>query len=1139
MGAGAQVGTWLHGLGLSQYEQAFRDNDIDDEVLPELTAEDLKEIGISSVGHRRKLLAAIAALRGSVPLSSVASFQPRPELTTVSVFPAPPREAERRQLTVMFADLVGSTALASRLDPEDLREVIGAYHRCVTETVARYDGFVAKYMGDGVLVYFGYPHAHEDDAERAVQAGIEIPKAVGQLTAEGGTALAARVGIATGHVVVGDLIGSGAAQEQAMVGETPNLAARLQVLAEPNAVVIAESTRRLLGDLFECRDLGAVAAKGFAGPITAWQVLRASTVESRFDAFHAAALTPMVGREEELELLLRRWRQATAGDGQVVLLSGEPGIGKSRLTRAIRERISGEPHVRLLYFCSPHHQASVLFPFISHLERAAGFVRDDPPERRLKKLEALLAQSTNEVTRDAAVLAELLSIPTESRYPPRSELSPHKRKETTLTTLLAQLDGLAARQPVLIIFEDAQWIDPTSRELLELIIDRVQHLPVLLVVTFRPEFQPPWVSQPHVTMHPLTRLDRREASAMIERLTGGKTLPQDLLEQIISRTDGVPLFVEELTKTMLESDLLRSEGDQYVLTAPLPMLAIPSTLHASLMARLDRLPIRKIAEVGAAIGRDFSHELIAAVSGEPESDLNDALQQLVASELVYRRGMPPDAVYSFKHALVQDAAYSTLLRSARQQLHTRIAKTLEERFPETADTQPELVAHHFAEAGRAEQAIAYWRRAGKRASERSAHVEAVAHLSKGLALIETLPDTSQRAEAELKLQLEIGGPLISTQGYAAAEVERTYLRARELCERLGCSSELFPALRGLWHCYIVRGQLPRAYDLAEQLVALAEEQGEPLRRALAARALGSTLFFFGRFNDAREQLDQGITFDEAAAAMGDRRTHILLYADVPGVVCRLHLSCTRWQHGFPDRALPMVDAALALSQSLSHSPSVAFSLNFAAIIHCWRREFDAARQQAEAAIAVARKYSFPQWLAMGTMCRGFALANLGQPQEGLMELHTGLAGWHGTGARLYDTMWLGFTAEAHTAAGQLDAAFTALDRATEIAATNAETFYQAELHRLRSVAHLGSGEPEEAKRWLSEAIALARSQGARSLELRAATSLARLWYTQGRRDEAHDLLAPIYGWFTEGFETLDLKEAAMLLGDLASTPPGP
>ncbi len=609
----------------------------------------------------------------------------------------------------MFCDLVNSTALSARLDPEDVREVMRVYHDRCASVVKRFDGFVAKYMGDGVLVYFGYPHAHEDDAERAVHAGLALVETIGgiELALPGEPKLEIRVGIATGLVVVGDLIGSGAAQEQAVVGETPNLAARLQGLAAPNSVVIGADTRRLTGGLFEYRDLGAATLKGFADPVHAWQVVGPSAIESRFEALRATSSgTPLIGRDEELDLLMRRWQQAKEGDGRVVLLCGEPGIGKSRLTEAIEERLSGEPHSRLRFFCSPHHGDAALHPIVSQLEHAAGFERDDNAECRLGKLEAILAPSTKDMKHATARLAELLSIAGDRSL--ARELNPQRRKEETLEALLTQLTGLAAQRPVLMVFEDVHWIDPISLELLELTVERVQCLRVLLVITSRPEFPSPWTGDAHVTTLTLSRLGRRHGAELVSRLTGNKELPSAIRDQITAHADGVPLFVEELTKAVLESGLLKDAGDQYVLTGPVPPLAIPTTLHASLMARLDRLaPIREVAQIGAAIGREFSYELLAALVPLPEATLQEAVERLVHSELVFSRGTPPGATYTFKHALIRDAAYATLLRSRRQELHARIAKVLEDRFPETVEMHPEILAHHWSEAGLVEKAAFY------------------------------------------------------------------------------------------------------------------------------------------------------------------------------------------------------------------------------------------------------------------------------------------------------------------------------------------------------------------------------------------------------------------------------------------------
>ena len=682
-----QIGEWLEKIGMSEYTQRFVENGIDVSVLRYLTDQDLEKVGVL-LGHRRKMLAAITEMIGTAPAAP--THAPTTELKRQDA-------AERRQVTVMFSDLVGSTALSARMDPEDLREVISNYQRCVAETVQRFGGFVAKYLGDGVLVYFGYPEAHEHDAERAIRTGLALVEAMPKLKTAAAIPLQVRVGIATGLVVVGDLIGAGAAQEQAVVGETPNLAARLQALAEPGAVVISSTTRRLIGGLFEYRDLGTVALKGFAENVPAWQVLGAGATESRFEALHPTT-TPLIGREEEIELLLRRWEQAKRGEGCVVLISGEPGIGKSRIAQTILERLSNEPHTRLRYFCSPHHQDSALYPSIAQLERAAGFRREDTPEQRLAKLEAVLSQGTNDLSEAVPLLADLLSIRIGDRYPPLN-LTPRKRKEKTLHAQLKQLEGLTARQPVLMVFEDVHWSDPTTRESLDLLIDRIPTLRVLLIITFRPEFTPPWIGRPRVTLLAINRLAPQQRAEMIAGMTGGKVLPPGIAEHIVDRTDGVPLFIEELTKAVIESGIVTEVGDHYAVAGQVGPLAIPTTLHASLLARLDRLaPTREVAQIAAALGRQFSHELISAVAGMPQQHLDNALDQLVASELIFRRGVPPDAEYTFKHALVQEAAYSTLLKSWRQHIHAQIATKLEEIFPEIAAGQPELLAHHCTEA---------------------------------------------------------------------------------------------------------------------------------------------------------------------------------------------------------------------------------------------------------------------------------------------------------------------------------------------------------------------------------------------------------------------------------------------------------
>ena len=764
----ATITEWLASLGLSEYAGRFAENGIDLSVLPDLTDQDLKDIGVL-LGHRRKMLRAITALAGT----STATLPP-----AAAAKPKQGHDAERRQVTVMFIDLVGSTALSARMDPEDLREVISTYQKCVAETVDRFDGFVAKYMGDGVLVYFGYPKAHEDDAERAVRAGLELIAAVAGLKTC--ASLQTRVGIATGLVVVGDLIGSGEAQEHGIVGETPNLAARLQAIAEPDSVVIAEGTRKQLGNLFELQDLGTRDLRGLAEPARAWAALRRSSIESRFEALRSGK-TPLVGRAEEFELLLRRWQQVKSGEGRVVVLTGEPGIGKSRITAALQGHLQLDPRARLRQFCSPHHQSTPLHPWIGQFERAAGLTRDDSAEEKLRKLEAVLVQS-NAPAEDIGFIATLLSFPNAARYP-LPELSPQKRKEKTLTALLAHMERLAAQQPVLVVYEDVHWIDPTTLELLTLTIERVQHVPVLLLLTARPEFTPPWPAYAHLTHIPLGRIDRDEGTLLIAQVTGGKALPGEVLQQILARTDGVPLFIEELTKAVVESGVLTDAGDRYTLAGPLPALAIPTSLNASLLARLDRLaPVREVAQIGAALGRQFSHALISAVAHMPRPQLDDALAQLEQAELIFRRGTPPDAVYTFKHALVQDAAYGTLLRARRRQLHGRIAATLEREFPEIAETRPERLAQHCSEGGMVEKAIGYCLKAGQKAIGRGTMIEAVAQLWKGLDILAGLPDGAARQQQELELQIALGHALDTTKGLATPlETGEVYAHARRLC----------------------------------------------------------------------------------------------------------------------------------------------------------------------------------------------------------------------------------------------------------------------------------------------------------------------------------------------------------------------
>ena len=1009
-------------------------------------------------------------------------------------------EAERRQLTVLFCDLVGSTALSTKLDPEDFREIVGAFHRCCAEEIAKHGGFVARYMGDGVLAYFSYPAAHEDDAERAVRAGLALVAAVAKLDLAAGT-LRVRVGIATGLVVVGERIGEGVSREHEVVGETPNLAAWLQKRAEPDTVVIAAATRHLLGELFEYCILEAVPVKGVGDPVPAWQVTGARAVESRFEALHGSSLTPLVGREPEIALLLERWERAKEGDGQVVLLSGEPGIGKSRIIQELRDRLSDELYTRLSLYCSPYHTNSPLYPVIGHLERAAGFDRTDTAEAKLDKLEALLAPSATDVQGATQLLAAVLTIATDHRYPPLA-LTPQRQKQHTLEVLVEQLAGLAGRRPVLAIYEDSHWIDPSTFELLNLVIQRVQRLPALVVITFRPEFIPPWTNHAHVTRLSLSRLTRRHGSVIAQRVIGGKVLPAEVLEQIVSRADGVPLFVEELTKAVVELGLLQAVGGRFELAGPLPPHAIPTTLYDSLMARLDRFaPIKEVAQIAAVIGREFSYQLLAALIDIPAKQLDQALGQLIASELVFQRGTPPEAMYSFKHALVQDTAYQSLLRSRQLQLHAKIARMIEERFPEIVEARPELLAHHFTEAGLALQAIIYWQRAGERDLGRSAYAEAISHLKQGLELLEALPDHPERFTQELSLRLTLGSALTATRGYASPEVGETYLRARELCRELGeAPPQLFPVLHGLYRFYHVRGELQAARENGEQLLELAVSVQNSGLLIEAHRALGVPLFWLGDVTSALENLERGSQLYLAQK----HRSHASVFGTDPGVVCQSYAALALWHLGHPEQACIRCSQALALARNLSHHHSIALALVWAAWLNQFRREPQAARGHAEAAIALCTEQGFPLFMPMGAILRGWALVQEGRGEEGSVQMRQSLADLRATGAGLWQPTFLSLIAEADGRIGQTERGLGVLDEALAIVDRNNERFYEAELHRLKGELLLLStpADLSGAERCYRFALEIARRQMAKSLGLRAALSLARLWAKEGRRSEA-------------------------------------
>ena len=1037
------VEQWLERLDLGQYAAVFRENDIDLDLVSELTEDDLRELGLS-LGHRRKLLKAIAALSdGSDPAPSAAAegqAATRQDRSPIS-------DAERRQLTVMFCDLVGSTAMSEALDPEDLRAVIGAYQEACAGVIARYEGFIARYMGDGLLVYFGYPVAHEDDAERAVRVGLDVLAAVPELKVQTGLDLQIRIGVATGLVVAGDIIGEGASEERAVLGETPNLAARLQSLAEPDTIVISAETRQLTTEVFTYEDLGEHDLKGFSEPVQAWRVSGEQRTESRFEAVRGGRLTPLVGRDNELALLLDRWESAKHGEGQVVLLSGEAGIGKSRITQALRDGMADEEHVRVRYQCSPFHTNSALYPVINQLQFAAGIDAADSGEQKLDKLETVLGQASDDSESVAPIFASLLSIPVGDRYGPL-ELSSEQLKQKTLTALVEQLAAHAAGAPVLLIVEDAHWMDPTTLELMNLALQRVAELRVLGVMTFRPEFTPPWAGHAHVTSLSLNRLARNQGMEIIRDLTGGKNLPDEVMEQILQKTDGVPLFVEELTKTVLESGLLSESASEYKMEGTLPPLAVPSTLQDSLMARLDRMaPVREVAQIAAAIGREFSLDLLAAVAERGEDDIAVALDQLVASELVFRRGTPPHQTFSFKHALVQDAAYASLLISRRKQLHARIAEEMAERLPEIASTQPELLAYHLTVADLTEAAIDRWQQAATLATQRSASPEAVAHLERALELITTLPESEARDRQELSLLIGCTPPLVAAKGYMAKELAQATERALVLSEKLGEAKQIMPVLYGQWAFQLVAGSRARCIELAEAILRPGERSGDVDTRMIGHRLLGTALVTAGAFATARENLESCLVLYDQ-----DRHGPLAIQLGQDFRVGGLNfLTQALWCLGFPAEAAAQAREGIEFARSLSHPNTLAYALhNGGIVISALKDDADELEAHAQEMISIATEHGLQMWQGVGMLWTAWVKMMRGDLESGieaLVQSHDALY----VRARLHYVMPWSFSnlAVGHTEMGQFDAAATAIAEAKAIMERSGERWLESETHRRR------------------------------------------------------------------------------------------
>jgi class 3 adenylate cyclase/predicted ATPase len=1045
-------------------------------------------------------------------------------------------EGERRHLTVLFCDLVGSTEIASHLDPEEWREIVGEYHRAAAQAIERFDGHVAQYLGDGVMAYFGWPEAHDNDGERAARAGLAILDAISRLN-EHPThpKLAARIGIDSGAV----LVGAGAGKDTDVFGDTPNIAARVQAAAAPGTVMVTAATHRLVSGLFVVEDHEAQALKGVERPVQLYRVVQPSGVRGRLEAAAAArGLTPFVGREDDLRLLMNRWERAINGEGQVALIVGEAGIGKSRLTQRFHEQLAGTPHAWVEAVAGAFFQNTPFYAVIEMLRELLAWRGDDEPaEEQLAQLETRLELVGLKPAEALPLIAPLLKLPLPAKYPPQ-RLSPEQQRRRLLATLVEWALGAAGVQPTVIAIEDLHWVDPSTLELLQLLVEQGATARLLLLYTARPEFRAQWPLRAHHTQITLNRLSAHNVRTMVEEVAAKKALSEETIATVIERTGGVPLFVEELTRAVVESADAKLTGR-----------AIPVTLHDSLLARLDRLgPAREVIQIGAVLGSDFSYELLHAVHPIPESDLQQALRSLTDAELLYVRGLAPEATYRFKHALIRDAAYELLLRTRRRELHRRIADVLDQSLPAIAEAHPELLAHHYTEAGLTEQAIPHWQKAGQRASQHSAHVEAINHLTKGLDLLDTLPDTPQRAQQELMLQITLGPALQSTKGPGAPEVERVYARARELCQQVGKTPQLFPVLWGLWLYFNARGELRTARELGSRLLTLAQSLQDPVLLLQAHHALWTTSFYLGELASAHEHTEQGI----ALYNVQQPSSHDFLYGGHdPGACCQVLGALILWSLGYPDQALQKSHEALTVARELSHPYSLVITLACIAVLHQLRHEGQLIQRRAEAVVTLSIEQGFPFWSAWGTILQGWVLAEQGQREKGVAQIRQGLAAYRAIGGEMMRSQFLALLAEVHGKMGQADEGLIALDEALAAVDKTGERRWEAELYRLKgeltlqkfqvSSSKFSATEPQplipdpqgEAEACFLKAIKIACKQQAKSLELRATMSLARLLRNAGRLDEARTMLAEIYGWFTEGFDTADLKEAKVLLDELA------
>jgi class 3 adenylate cyclase/predicted ATPase len=1080
-------------------------------------------------------------VRNLAPATSPAETTPTAELSTA---PVPSSDGERRPLTVMFCDMADSTALSTRLDPEDLQDVIRAYQETCTGIIQQYEGFVARYMGDGILVYFGYPKSLERNAERAVRSALAIVEMISRVRdtlAHGqDVEVAVRIGISTGMVVVGEVVGEGLAQERTVVGEAPNIAARLQSLAGRNGIVIGSLTKELCGEAFVYQDLGPRELKGISGLVRTWGVLGlredAADEADRDESGGAVAVPQLVGRDEEIGLLRRAWQSTKEeGRGQVVTISGEAGIGKSVLIDGLRAEVRAEDLPSVVLRCSPYHTNSALHPVIEYFKRLAGWRPEDTAEARLAKLEAALEGFDQPISETVPLFAPLLSLPLPQEHYPPLALTAQQQKQQTQDAIIAIILETAERQSLLELWEDLHWADPSTLALLGLLIEQAPTASLLMVLTARPEFVPPWPARSHITPITLNRLERPHAEALIARIAGTKPLPEEVVEHIVTKTDGVPLYVEELTKTILVSDVVRDTGERFELTGPLSSLAIPDTLQESLMARLDRLPqVRELAQLSAVLGREFAYEMISGLSTIGETVLQEGLGKLVEAELLYQRGRPPRAKYIFKHALIQDAAYASLLRRPRQQAHLQVAELLEARFPDMVETNPELVAYHYSEANVADRAIDYFQKAGERASRMSANPESIAHLTKGLDVLHDMPDGPERTRRELDLLTTMGPALIATKGYAAAEVESTYRRALELCQEMGDTPQQFSALHGLWFFHYLRAELNDARGLAEQLVELAGEEQDSGLNVAANRSLGYTLLYLGELEAARSRLGRVITLYDPAVHGDYAFRHG--GAD-PGVASLCQGAWAIWALGRPDQSIGQNADGLALSRNLGHPFSETWALTCAAVIHQLRGEPQASQEHAEAALAIANEKGFALYVGWLNILRFWALFEQDGSAEAIAEMRKGIDASQATGASLITPYWLALLASVHGRLGQAEDGLVVTNEALAQVARTSERFCEAELNRLKGelLLQCDAANEMEVEACFLNAIEIARAQGAKSWELRAATSLSRLWQQQGRLGEACELLTPAYTWFTEGFDTVDLKEARSLLDEVEAS----